>query len=148
MYNRPLEILLVEDNPGDVCLVREAFRHAGIPYRLSVATDGEEALAHLRMHNRDLSTDFILLDLDLPGMSGREVLREVKHDSTLARIPVIVLTTSMAPEDIDAAYDLHANCYLNKSKDLAHFFAMMKSIESFWFTVARLPTWSALEARH
>ncbi|MGH9630611.1 MAG: response regulator, partial [Bryobacteraceae bacterium] len=125
-----MEILLVEDNPGDVRLVREAFSHAGIPYRLSVATDGEEALAHLRTHNgHQPSTDFILLDLNLPGKSGWEVLWEIKQDSMLARIPVIVLTTSTAPKDIQAAYALHANCYLNKPRDLKQFFDLMKSIE-------------------
>ncbi len=138
----PIEILLVEDNPGDVRLTREALQDARITNRMSVAEDGVEALAFLRRQDRYAQAprpDLILLDLNLPRKDGREVLAEVKADPLLRRIPVVILTTSAAERDILKAYDLHANCYITKPVDLDQFLAVVKSIEDFWLTVVKLP---------
>jgi CheY-like chemotaxis protein len=139
---RPVEILLVEDNPGDVVLTREALRDTKVPTRLSVAADGEEALARLRRQGPFAAAarpDLILLDLNLPRLGGREVLAAVKADEQLRRIPVVVLTSSEAEQDVAASYDLHANCYVTKPVDLGQFLRVVKSIEDFWLHTARLP---------
>jgi CheY-like chemotaxis protein len=139
---RTIEILLVEDNPGDVLLTREALRDGKIHTHLSVAADGEEALARLRCQGAyadAVRPDLILLDLNLPRLSGREVLAVIKADEQLRRIPVVVLTSSEAEQDILASYDLNANCYISKPVDLEQFIRVIKSIEDFWLTVVKLP---------
>ncbi|HEX8274217.1 MAG TPA: response regulator [Longimicrobiaceae bacterium] len=140
--SRPVEVLLVEDNPGDVRLTREALKEGKIRNNLHVARDGVEALAFLRReggHADAPRPDVILLDLNLPRKDGREVLGEVKGDPALRQIPVVILTSSQAEEDICRAYDLHANCYISKPVDLDQFIRVVKSIEDFWFTVVKLP---------
>ena len=140
---RPLEILLVEDNPGDVRLTKEAMREGGVDNRLSVAMDGEEALdfLHRRSPFEDAPRpDLILLDLNLPRKDGREVLAEIKADENLRQIPVVVLTTSQAEEDICKAYSLSANCYINKPVEFDDFQQVFKLIEDFWLSVVRLPS--------
>ena len=140
---RPVEILLVEDNPGDVRLTSEALQEGKIWNRLSVAPDGVEALAFLRREGTHVAAprpDVILLDLNLPKKDGREVLAEIKSDADLRRIPVVILTTSKAEEDIVKTYDLHANCYITKPVDLAQFLSVVKAIEDFWLCVVKLPT--------
>jgi CheY-like chemotaxis protein len=140
---RPIEILLVEDNPGDVRLTIEALKEGKVRNQLSVARDGVEALAFLRRegsHANAARPDLILLDLNLPKKDGREVLAEIKEDSRLRRIPVVVLTTSKAEEDILRTYDLHANCYITKPVDLEQFISVVRSIDDFWLSVVRLPT--------
>ncbi len=139
----PVDILLVEDNPGDVRLTQEALQDARITNHMSVAEDGVQALAFLRRQDRYAEAprpDLILLDLNLPRKDGREVLAEVKADPQLWRIPVVVLTTSQAERDVLRAYDLHANCYITKPVDLDQFLTVVKSIEDFWLTVVKLPT--------
>jgi chemotaxis family two-component system response regulator Rcp1 len=139
---RPVEILLVEDNPGDVRLTREALREGKVRNNLSVAADGVEAIAFLRKegeHAGAVRPDLILLDLNLPRKDGREVLEEIKADPSLRHIPVVVLTSSQAEEDIVRAYDLHANCYVTKPVDLDQFIRVVESIEDFWFTIVKLP---------
>jgi CheY-like chemotaxis protein len=139
---KTVEILLVEDNPGDVRLTREALRDGRVHTHLSVASDGEEALAFLRRQGRFGDAprpDIILLDLNLPKRSGREVLSEIKRDDSLRRIPVVVLSTSAAEQDILASYDLNANCFITKPVDLDQFIRVIRSIEDFWLTVVRLP---------
>ena len=139
---KPIEILLVEDNPGDVLLTREAFEVGKVRNNLHVAVDGEAALAFVRRQGEYASVprpDMILLDLNLPKKDGREVLSEIKADPDLRRIPVVVLTSSEAEADILRSYELHANCYLTKPVDVEHFFAVIKSIEGFWLTVVSLP---------
>lgn len=139
---RPVEILLVEDNPGDVRLTRETLKDSKLLNRMSVTVDGVEALAFLRREGRyagEARPDLILLDLNLPKKDGREVLAEIKADESLRRIPVIVLTTSSAEQDILKMYDLHANCYIAKPVDLDQFSAVVRAIEAFWFTVVKLP---------
>jgi two-component system, chemotaxis family, response regulator Rcp1 len=140
---RPIEILLVEDNPGDVRLTIEALKEGKVRNNLSVARDGVEALAFLRRegpHEKATRPDLILLDLNLPKKDGREVLEEIKRDAVLRRIPVVVLTTSKAEEDILRTYDLHANCYINKPVDLEQFISVVRSIDDFWLSVVRLPS--------
>jgi two-component system, chemotaxis family, response regulator Rcp1 len=140
---RTLEVLLVEDNPGDVRLVREALRDSTVGTRLSVARDGEEALAFLRReppHARAPRPDLILLDLNLPRRDGREVLAAVREDPTLRAIPVVVLTSSDAERDIADAYELKANCFVTKPVDLDRFIGVVRAIEHFWLTVVRLPS--------
>jgi CheY-like chemotaxis protein len=140
---KAIEILLVEDNPGDVRLTVEALKEGKVRNNLNVVTDGVEALAFLRRqgkHRDAPQPDLILLDLNLPKKDGREVLGEIKLDEALKRIPVVVLTTSRAEEDILRSYDLHANCYVTKPVDLERFFTVVKSIEDFWLTVVKLPT--------
>jgi CheY-like chemotaxis protein len=139
---RPVEILLVEDNPGDVRLTIEALREGKVRNHLSVATDGVEAMAFLRRegeHAAAARPDLILLDLNLPRKDGRQVLAEIKADEDLRTIPVVILTTSKADEDILRSYDLHANCYVTKPVDLDQFITVVKSIEDFWLTIVALP---------
>ena len=141
-YGSPIEILLVEDNPGDVRLTQEALRDAKVHNTLHVVTDGVEALAFLRREGKYAGSrrpDVILLDLNLPRKDGREVLAEIKVDEELRSIPVVVLTTSTAEQDILKAYELHANCYITKPVDLEQFIEVVRSIQDFWFTVVRLP---------
>jgi CheY-like chemotaxis protein len=140
---RPVEILLVEDEPGDARLTAEAFKEAEVPNRLQVVEDGVEALDYLRRQGRYaqvLRPDLILLDLNLPRKDGREVLAEIKSDHSLRQTPVVVLTTSRAKEDVLRAYMLHANCYISKPVDWEEFRAAIKSIEHFWLTLAELPS--------
>ncbi|MGD9787272.1 MAG: response regulator [Sulfuricellaceae bacterium] len=134
----PVEILLVEDNPGDVRLTEEALKEGKVQADLSVARDGEEALAWLRRADRKLP-DLILLDLNLPRKDGREVLQEIKADPHLKSIPVVVLTTSDAEQDITQAYALHANCYITKPVDLEQFIQAIRAIDDFWLTLVKLP---------
>ena len=137
-----IEILLVEDNPGDARLTREALRDGTVRNNLHVAVDGVEAMAFLRREGRFSDAprpDLVLLDLNLPRKSGSEVLADVKSDPDLARIPVVVLTTSRADEDVANAYAFHANCYITKPVDFEQFIRVVRSIEEFWFTIVRLP---------
>ena len=142
MLTRPVEILLVEDNPGDVRLAIEALREGKVHVNMSVAADGVEAMEFLRRqgkHQEAPRPDLILLDLNMPRMDGREVLAELKADEDLKRIPVVVLTTSKAEEDILKSYNLNANCYITKPVDLDQFIHVVKSIHEFWLTVVKLP---------
>ncbi|HEX3033861.1 MAG TPA: response regulator [Thermodesulfobacteriota bacterium] len=142
MKNRPVEILLVEDNPGDVRLTIEALKEGKMINNVNIVGDGAEALAFLHQTGNYADAprpDLILLDLNLPKKDGREVLEEIKEDPELKRIPVVVLTTSQAEQDIHKVYDLHANCYITKPVDLDQFMKVVKSIEDFWLTVVRLP---------
>jgi CheY-like chemotaxis protein len=137
-----IEILLVEDNPGDVRLTREVLKEGRIHNTLNVASDGVEALDYLHRRGAFADTkpqDLILLDLNLPKMNGREVLATIKKDPDLKHIPVVVLTTSSAEEDVLSAYDLHANCYITKPVDLDQFVRVVQSIEDFWLSIVRLP---------
>jgi CheY-like chemotaxis protein len=139
----PIEILLVEDNPGDVRLTVEALREGKVRNNLHVATDGVEALELLQRTGRFASAqrpDLILLDLNLPRMDGRELLEKIKGDADLRRIPIVVLTTSNAEVDVLRSYDLHANCYITKPVDVEAFFSVIRSIDSFWLAVVRLPS--------
>lgn len=138
----PIEILLVEDNPGDVRLTQEVLREGRIHNVLNVVNDGVEALEflHRRGAYADMRPqDLILLDLNLPKMNGREVLAEIKQHPELRKIPVIVLTTSSAETDVLSAYELHANCYITKPVDLDQFVNVVRSIEDFWLAIVRLP---------
>ncbi len=142
MLGRPIEILLVEDNPGDVRLTREALKEDKVRNRLHVVEDGLAALAWLRREGdyaRVPRPDIILLDLNLPKKDGREVLSEIKTDNDLKRIPVVVLTTSRAEEDVLRAYNFNANCYITKPVDLEQFVRVVKAIEEFWLTIVKLP---------
>jgi chemotaxis family two-component system response regulator Rcp1 len=142
MNSRTIEILLVEDNPGDVRLTLEAFKEGRVLNNLTVVKDGVEALAYLRRQGPYADAklpDLILLDLNLPRKSGREVLVEIKEDEHLKTIPVVVLTTSADQRDITRAYSDHANCYITKPVDLEQFLRAVHSIESFWLTLVRLP---------
>jgi len=137
----PIEILLVEDNPGDVRLTKEALKDARVRNTLHVAPDGVEALAFLRRegkHNGVPQPDLILLDLNLPKKNGREVLEEIKRDEALRHIPVVILTTSQAERDIAESYRLHANAYVTKPVDLEQFLTVVKSIEQFWLEIVKL----------
>ena len=139
---KPIEILPVEDNPGDVRLTLESLRDAKMLNHLTAVEDGVEAMAFLRRQGKYTNVprpDVILLDLNLPKKDGREVLAEVKSDDDLKRIPVVIITTSRAEEDILKTYNLHANCYISKPVDLDQFIRVVKSIEDFWFTVVKLP---------
>jgi two-component system, chemotaxis family, response regulator Rcp1 len=139
---RPIEILMVEDNPGDVRLTVEALKEAKVRNNLHTVEDGVEALAFLRREGRYAEVprpDLVLLDLNLPKMNGREVLAEIKEDPDLKRIPVVILTISQAEQDIVKSYNLHANCYITKPVDLDQFLEVVKSIENFWLTVVMLP---------
>lgn len=138
----PLEVLLVEDSPGDVRLTREAFRDAGRAINLKVASDGVEAMAVLRRegpHVHALRPDLVLLDLNLPKMDGREVLACIKADARLKTIPTVVLSASSAQADIDKSYQLQANCYFTKPVQLDEFDSLVKSITDFWLTKVKLP---------
>ena len=139
---RPAEFLLVEDNPGDVRLTREALRDSKLANNLSVVGDGVEAMAFLRREGKYADAprpDLVLLDLNLPRKNGREVLAEIKSDPDLKRIPVVVITSSEAEQDIFATYNLHVNCYVTKPVDLDQFIKVVRSIETFWLTIVRLP---------
>jgi len=140
--NRPVEILLVEDNPGDERLTREALKEGKVYSNLHWVKDGVEAMAFLRREGKYAGSprpDIVLLDLNLPRKDGREVLQEVKTDEDLKRIPVVVLTTSKAEEDVLRTYNLHANCYVTKPVDLEKFIVVVKSIDVFWLTIVTLP---------
>jgi CheY-like chemotaxis protein len=137
-----IEILLVEDNPGDVRLTQEAFKESKLTNRLHIVRDGEEALAFLRREGpyaHAARPDLILLDLNLPKKDGREVLAVIKADDALKRIPVVVLTTSAAEQDILRAYELHANCYITKPMDLDQFLKVVQAIEEFWLVIVTRP---------
>lgn len=141
MY-KSVDILLVEDNPGDVELAREALEDSKLKNRLFVVKDGEEALDFIfkrRAYVDAPRPDIILLDLNLPKKDGREVLREIKSDENTKRIPVVILTTSKAEEDVLRAYNLHANCYITKPMDLNQFLKIVQSIEHFWMSIVVLP---------
>jgi chemotaxis family two-component system response regulator Rcp1 len=138
----PVEILIVEDNPGDARLAREGLNECKIRNNLHVVDDGVKALAFLRRQGEYARTprpDLILLDLNLPKKDGREVLREIKEDESLRLIPIVVLTTSKAEEDIVRSYSLHANCYVTKPLGLQQFVQVVQSIEDFWFSIVKLP---------
>jgi len=142
-FRSPVEILLVEDNPADVCLTEETLKDFEVITHLSVVGDGVEAMAFLRREGEYAKAsrpNLILLDLNLPRKDGREVLTEIKVDQQLKRIPVVILTTSSAEQHILNTYDLHANCYITEPVDLDQFRAVVKPIEDFWFTTARLPS--------
>jgi len=142
MNERAIHILLVEDNAGDARLVVEAFRQTSARCHFSHVVNGVEAVEFLRCsgaHTQAKRPDLILLDLNLPRKDGREVLAEIKSDATLRRIPVIILTTSQADDDILRAYDLNANCYVTKPADFDQFTSVIRCLNEFWLTVARLP---------
>jgi two-component system, chemotaxis family, response regulator Rcp1 len=141
-YVQPIEILLVEDSPGDVRLTREALADARVHNRLHVAIDGVDAMAFLRREGKHADAprpDLVLLDLNLPKKDGREVLGEMKQDPSLRSIPVVILTTSAAESDILRSYELYANCYISKPVDLDQFMRVVHGIESFWLTIVKLP---------
>jgi CheY-like chemotaxis protein len=143
MKIRPIEILLVEDNPGDVRLTKEALKEGKIRNTLYTVENGVEAMAFLHRageYTKVTRPDLILLDLNLPKKNGYEVLREIKADPSLKRIPVVILTSSAAEQDILKTYDLHANCYITKPVDLEQFLKVAHSIEEFWFSIVKLPT--------
>ncbi|GAA4687439.1 response regulator [Phytohabitans rumicis] len=138
----PIEVLLVEDDPGDVLMTQEAFEEHKLHNRLTVVPDGDEALAYLRREGRyadAVTPDLILLDLNLPRRDGREVLAEIKEDDRLGTIPVVVLTTSQADEDILRSYQLHANAYVTKPVDFDRFIAVVRQIDEFFVSVVKLP---------
>jgi two-component system, chemotaxis family, response regulator Rcp1 len=138
-----LEILLVEDNPGDVRLTQEAMKEGKVLNRLNVASDGVEALDFLRQNGKYANAprpDLILLDLNLPRKDGRQVLAEIKEDPALRRIPVVILTTSEAEQDVLKTYELHANCYLTKPVDLGQFLQVVRLIADFWLSLVKLPS--------
>ena len=140
--SKPIEILLVEDSPGDVRLIQEALKDARVRNRMAVVGDGVEALAYLHQQGayaRAPRPGLILLDLNLPRKNGFEVLREVKADEAIKHIPVVVLTTSQAEQDIVRSYDLYANAFITKPVDLDQFLSVVKSIEDFWLEIVRLP---------
>jgi chemotaxis family two-component system response regulator Rcp1 len=139
---RPIEILLVEDNPADVRLTEESLKEGKVCNILHVVEDGEEAISFLQKKGKYADKplpDLVLLDLNLPKKNGHEVLAEIKGDEKLKQIPIVVLTSSKAEEDIHKCYLLHANCYINKPDDLDQFIHVIKSIEDFWFTIVKLP---------
>lgn len=142
MNVQPINILLVEDNPGDARLTTEALKEGKFHNQLAHVSDGVEALAYLRKqgnYHDAIRPDLILLDLNMPRKDGRETLEEIKSDPELRRIPVVILTTSKAEEDIFRSYDLHANCYITKPVKLAQFFDVVRNVEDFWMTIVRLP---------
>ena len=139
---KPIEILLVEDNPGDVDLTREALENGKLHNNLHVVSDGEAAMAFLRREGKYAGASrpgLVLLDLNLPRKNGREVLAEIKSDANLMRIPVAILTTSSSDEDIFKSYNLHANCYITKPIEMTHFVKVVQAIEEFWLTIVELP---------
>ena len=139
---KPIEILLVEDNIGDIRLTEEALKESNLIVNLHVARDGMEAMEFLRGEGGQANApapDLILLDLNLPRKDGREVLQEIKNDADLKRIPVVVLTTSEAESDIITTYGFHANCYINKPVDMDQFIKIVQMLEEFWFTIVKLP---------
>ena len=140
---KPIDILLIEDNPADVRLTLEAFKEGKVNNTLHVVGNGEDAIAFLKQegkYNNAPRPDIILLDLNLPKKDGREVLEEIKSEPLLKRIPVIILTTSKAEEDILRTYNLHANCYINKPVDVDEFITIAKSIENYWLAIVKLPS--------
>ena len=142
LTGQPVEILLVEDNPGDARLMVEALKEGKVLNHLSIVYDGVEALAFLRQEGQYADAprpDLIMLDLNLPKKDGREVLADIKADDNLKIIPVVILTTSRAEEDVFRSYNLHANCYISKPVDLEQFLEVLKYIEDFWLTVVKLP---------
>lgn len=142
-YGKPVEILLVEDNPADVRLMKEGLKDAKMRNNLHVVEDGVNAMAYLRRegnYSNAVSPDIVLLDLNLPKKSGIEVLQEIKGDENLKKIPVVILTTSKSEEDIVKSYNLHANCYITKPVDLDQFMKVVKTTEDFWLTIVKLPT--------
>jgi two-component system, chemotaxis family, response regulator Rcp1 len=148
--NGPIKVLLVEDNAGDVRLTKEALKEGRLLNSLEVVGDGVEALSFLRREPKyadAVQPDLILLDLNLPKKDGRQVLAEIKADPQLRRIPVVVLTTSSAEEDVLKTYDLHANCYITKPVDLEQFMRVIKSIEDFWVSIVKLPADEAVNDR-
>ena len=137
-----VDILLVEDNPGDVRLIQEALQDGKLLNRIATVSDGQKALAYLRKQGsyaRATRPDLILLDLNIPRKDGREVLAEIKTDPHLRSIPVVIVTSSQAEEDILRSYNTHANCYVAKPVDLEKFVAVVKAIEEFWVTIVKLP---------
>jgi two-component system, chemotaxis family, response regulator Rcp1 len=142
-FSRPVDILLVEDNPGDVRLTQEAFRDSRLTIKLNVVMDGEDALNYLFRrppYENTTKPDMILLDLNIPKKDGREVLEEIKQDPVLRYVPVVVLTTSNAEQDIVKTYNLKVNAYINKPVDFDHFFDIVQKIETFWLMTATLPS--------
>jgi CheY-like chemotaxis protein len=142
-YGRLIHILLVEDNPADVRLTREALKEGKVRNNMTVVNDGVEALAILRREGKYADAarpDLILLDLNLPKKGGMEVLAEIKKDEDLRRIPAVILTTSQAEQDIVGSYDMHANAYVTKPVDLEQFITVVKTIEGFWLEIVRLPS--------
>jgi DNA-binding response OmpR family regulator len=140
--SRPAEILLIEDNPGDVELIQEAFHGGKVLNHLSMAMDGEQAMAFLRRETGYQAAphpDLILLDLNIPKKNGFEVLKEIRESRGLSRIPVVILTSSQAERDIVKSYDLHANCFISKPVDVDEFLAVVRSTGEFWLTLVRLP---------
>lgn len=143
IMGKPVEILLVDDNPGDARLAVEAFKEAKVRNNVHIVDDGVKAMAFLHREGEYADVphpDVILLDLNLPKKDGRQVLAEIKADADLKRIPVVILTVSKAEEDILKTYNLHANCYITKPIDLDQFLEVIKSIENFWLTVVTLPS--------
>jgi len=139
---KPIEILLVEDNPGDADLAREALRDSKVANALHGVVDGVQAMEFLRRQGRFVNAmrpDLVLLDLNLPKKDGREVLSEMKSDDDLKRIPVVILTTSQDEADVLNSYNLHANCYITKPIDLSQFLKVVRAIEDFWLTIVKLP---------
>ena len=142
MDDKAIDLLLVEDNPGDVRLAREALKESKVKNRLFVVEDGVEAMSFLRQEGKYAGAprpDLIILDLNLPRKSGREVLAELKNDEELKRIPVVILTVSRDEEDIIRAYNHHANCYITKPLDFGKFMEITRAIEEFWLTIVKLP---------
>jgi chemotaxis family two-component system response regulator Rcp1 len=142
MRCKKVEVLLVEDNPGDIRLIQEAFHEGEMSSNLNVARDGEQAMAYLRqqgIYSGSPRPAFILLDLNLPRKDGREVLAEIKQDKALRQIPVVILSTSTNDDDVRRAYDLHANCYVPKPLDIDQLVHIGKSLEEFWLTTVLLP---------
>ncbi len=140
---KPVEILLIEDDPGDVRLTAEALKESGFPFHLTVAKDGDEALNCLYKVGRFVNhptPELVLLDLNLPTISGREVLKIIKHDKLLSQIPIVVLTTSRDERDISASYNLHANSFITKPDDLERFIEVIKATENYWVNISRLPS--------
>jgi chemotaxis family two-component system response regulator Rcp1 len=138
----PVDVLLVEDNPGDVRLTKEALKDAKLKVNLHVVGDGMEAMAFLRKQGKYAASprpDLVMLDLNLPKKDGRQVLAEIKDDPDLKRIPVVIVTTSKSEEDVLKTYNLHANCYVTKPLDLDQFINVVQSIEQFWLTIVKLP---------
>lgn len=143
IIGKPVEILLVEDNKGDIGLIEEVLEEAKIRNKMHIAEDGEEAMLYLHRkekHSASSLPDIILLDLNLPKKDGRAVLKEIKEDNSLKKIPVVVLTTSEAEKDILKAYDLHANAYITKPLDFEQFIKVVESIGNFWLEIVKLPT--------
>jgi chemotaxis family two-component system response regulator Rcp1 len=142
-HSAPIEVLLVEDSPGDVRLTREALKDAKMHVRLNVVSDGAEAMAFLRREKNYAEAprpDLILLDLNLPKVDGRDVLKAIKESDALKSIPVVVLTTSASRADVERSYMLHANCFITKPVDLQGFIKVVQSIDNFWLSVVKLPS--------